>query len=68
MSCLMSITLNNSEDILPELLRVFFIYLSKLLLSISGNKLKTRRGSKNYRTLIGQKPCTYSNRSSEMNA
>lgn len=68
MARLMSISLNNSEDILPELLRVFFISLSKLLLSISENKLKTRQGSKNSRTLIGQKPCTYSNRSSEMNA
>lgn len=64
----MSITLNNSEDILPDLLRVFFIYFGKLLLSISENKPKTRRGSKNSRTLIGQKPRIYSNRSSEMNA
>ena len=64
MTYLMSISLNNSEDILPDLLRVFFLYLSKLLLRISGYKPKTRRGSKNFRTLIGQKPRTYSNRSS----
>lgn len=64
----MSITLNNSEDIVSDLLRVFFIYSSKLLLSISGNKLKTRRGSKNSRTLIGQKSRTYSNTGSKMNA
>lgn len=68
MAHLMSISLNNSEDILPDLLRVFFIYFGKVLLSISGKKPKTRRGSKNSRTLIGQKPRTYSNRSSEMNA
>lgn len=59
MTSLMSINLNNSEDIVPGLLRVFFIYISKVLLSISAKKPKTRRGSKNSRTLIGQKPRTY---------
>lgn len=59
MAYLMSISLNSSEDIVPDLLRVFFIYTSKVLLSISAKKPKTRGGSKNFRTLIGQKPRTY---------
>lgn len=40
MAHLMSISLNNSEDILPDLLRVFFIWFSKVLLSISGKNRK----------------------------